>query len=119
MLESCEIFKNSFFYRTPLVAAFIRMRIIGTKWLRFSVLPQFRSSGPEMFCKKSALKNLAKFTEEHMCQSFFFNKVSHRTETLLKKSLWHRCFPVNLARFLRTPFLQNCEFSKSLKTIIL
>ena len=27
--------------------------------------------------------------------------------TLLKKSLWHRCFPVNFAKFLRTPFLQN------------
>ena len=25
-------------------------------------------------------------------------------ETLLKKSLWHRCFPVNFAKFLRTPF---------------
>ena len=24
--------------------------------------------------------------------------------TLLKKSLWHRCFPVNFAKFLRTPF---------------
>ena len=23
--------------------------------------------------------------------------------TLLKKSLWHRCFPVNFAKFLRTP----------------
>ena len=27
--------------------------------------------------------------------------------TLFKKRLWHRCFPVNLAKFLRTPFLQN------------
>ena len=27
--------------------------------------------------------------------------------TLLKKRLWHRCFPVNFARFLRTPFLQK------------
>ena len=27
--------------------------------------------------------------------------------TLLKKSLWYRCFPVNFAKFLRTPFLQN------------
>ena len=26
---------------------------------------------------------------------------------LLKKRLWHRCFPVNFAKFLRTPFLQN------------
>ena len=25
--------------------------------------------------------------------------------TLVKKRLWHRCFPVNLAKFSRTPFL--------------
>ena len=24
--------------------------------------------------------------------------------TLLRKALWHRCFPVNFAKFLRTPF---------------
>ena len=28
-----------------------------------------------------------------------------RPATLLKKRLWHRCFPVNFAKFLRTPFL--------------
>ena len=27
--------------------------------------------------------------------------------TLLKKRLWHRCFPVNFLKFLRTPFLAN------------
>ena len=27
--------------------------------------------------------------------------------TLLRKRLWHRCFPLNFAKFLRTPFLQN------------
>ena len=27
--------------------------------------------------------------------------------TLLKKWLWHRCLPVNFAKFLRTPFLDN------------
>ena len=26
---------------------------------------------------------------------------------LLKKRLWHRCLPVSLSKFLRTPFLQN------------
>ena len=30
-----------------------------------------------------------------------------RPATLLKKRLWHGCFPVNFAKFLRTPFLQN------------
>ena len=30
-----------------------------------------------------------------------------RPATLLKKRLWHRRFPVNFVKFLRTPFLQN------------
>ena len=29
-----------------------------------------------MFCKTGALKNFAKFTEKHLCQSVFFNKVA-------------------------------------------
>ena len=35
----------------------------------------FRSSLLEMFCKKGALKNFAKFTGKHLCQSLIFNKV--------------------------------------------
>ena len=27
--------------------------------------------------------------------------------TLFKKRLWHRCFPVNFVKFLRTPFLKE------------
>ena len=27
--------------------------------------------------------------------------------TLFKKRPWHRCFPVNIAKFLTTPFLKN------------
>ena len=30
-----------------------------------------------------------------------------RPAALLNKSLWHRCLPVNFAKFLRTRFLQN------------
>ena len=30
-----------------------------------------------------------------------------RPEVLLEKRLQHRCFPVNIAKFLRTEFLQN------------
>ena len=55
--------------------------------------------------EKSVLKTFAKFTGKYLFQSFFFNKVAGlRTATLLKKSLRHRCFPVNFAKFLRTPF---------------
>ena len=43
-----------------------------------------------------------------MCQSLFFNKVADlRPATLLKKRLWHRCFPAIFVKFLRTPFVQN------------
>ena len=30
-----------------------------------------------------------------------------RSATLLNKRLWHSCFPVNFAKFLRTPFLTD------------
>ena len=58
--------------------------------------------------KKGILKNFAKFTGKHLCQGLFFSKVAGlRPATLLKKRLWHRCFPVNFAKFLKTSFLQN------------
>ena len=67
-----------------------------------------RSSRPEVFYKKPVLKSLAKFTGKHLCQSLFFNNVADlRSATLLKKRLWHRCFPVNFAIFLRRPILQS------------
>ena len=48
------------------------------------------------------------FTGKHLCQSPFFTRVADlRPATLLKKRLWHRCFPANFVKFLRTPFLQT------------
>ena len=64
-----------------------------------------RNSHPEVFSKKGVLKNFIKLTGERLCQSLFFNKVAClEPATLLKKRLWHRCFPVNFVTFLRTPF---------------
>ena len=61
-----------------------------------------------MFCKKGVHTNFAKFTGKHLCQRLFFNKVAGlRPETLLKKSFWHRCFSVNFAKFLKTPFFNR------------
>ena len=65
----------------------------------------YRSSRPNVFCKNGVLENFTKFTWRHLCQSLFFNKVAGLSPaTLLKKRLWHRCFPVNFVKFLRTPF---------------
>ena len=37
--------------------------------------------------------------------NFIKKETLARPSTLLKKRLWHRCFPVNFEKFLRTPFL--------------
>ena len=63
---------------------------------------------PKVLNKKAVLKNFAKFTGKHPCQKLFFNNIAGlRPATFLKKILWHRCFPVNFAKFSRTPFSQN------------
>ena len=58
-----------------------------------TVYNQYRSSPPEVFCKKGVLRNFAKFKGKYL-----------QAATLLKKRLWHRYFPVNFAKFLRTLF---------------
>ena len=40
----------------------------------FYILYSLRSSRPEVFCRKSVLRNFAKFTGKHLCQSFLFIK---------------------------------------------
>ena len=54
--------------------------------------------------KKVFLK-ISQNSQENTCARVFFNKVSVlRPATLLKKKHWHRCFPMNFGKFLRTPF---------------
>ena len=57
-----------------------------------------RSSHRRYSVKQGAIRNFAKFTGKHLCQSLFFHKVFNKA-SLLKKRLWHRCF-------LGAPFLQ-------------
>ena len=71
--------------------------------VRYSAL---KNSRPEVFCKKVFLE-VAQNSQENTCDgASFFNKVEGLTPaTLLKKRLWHKCFPVNFAKFIRIPFL--------------
>ena len=74
---------------------------------------------PEVLYKKCVLKNMAKFLEKHLYLSLVFNKVTGlRPATLLKNRLWHRCFHVNFAIFLRAPFLQNTSERRLLFHVI-
>ena len=36
-------------------------------------MTEFRSSRPEVFCKKGVLRNFVKFTGKHLCQRLVFN----------------------------------------------
>ena len=65
----------------------------------------YRSSRPEVFCKKGVLRNFAKFTGKHLCQSLFFIKVAGLH--FVKKETLSQVFPVNFVKFLRAPFLLN------------
>ena len=42
----------------------------------------YRSSRPEVFCRKDVLKNFTEFTGKHLCQSLFFNKVAGLRQSL-------------------------------------
>ena len=63
----------------------------------------YRSSRPEVFCKKGILKNFAKFTGKQLCQSSF--RLRH--VTLFKKRHWHRCFRENSAKFFKNIFFHR------------
>ena len=51
-------------------------------------------------------------SQENTCARVsFFNKVAGlRPATLLKKRLWHRCFPVNFAKFLTSFFTEHLRW---------
>ena len=58
----------------------------------------YRSSRPEVFCKKVVLKNFGKFTGKHLCQSLYFDKVAGQASDFIKIETLAQVF--------------SCEFSK-------
>ena len=86
-----EISKNIFFYRTPLEAVSVSS----------ITLPKL--SSPREVSHYPAL--MGNYKTLH---SYVFDLSIHihglSPVTLLKKGLWHRCFPVNFAKFLGAPF---------------
>ena len=96
----CSHMSLAFWWETPETLPYHYDYII------FCGIVVVRSSHRRCSVRKGVLRNSAKFTGKHLCQSLFFDKVvGPRAATLLKKRLWHSCFSVNFAEFLRTPFL--------------
>ena len=68
-----------------------------------TVLKQKQSSRGVL--EKCVLKHFEKLTGKPLCQSLFLNKIAGLwPETLIKKKPWQRCFPVNIAKFLKNTF---------------
>ena len=61
---------------------------------------QIRSSRSQMLFEIDLFKNFTTFTGKHLCWSLFLIKL----QVLLKKRLQHRCFPVNIPKFLKNSF---------------
>ena len=53
---------------------------------------------------KKVFLEIPQNSQENTCDRVSLLIKLHRPSTLLKKRLCYRCFPVNFAKFLRTPF---------------
>ena len=83
------------FYRRVCTHFFLTDKIYEmSRWA--NTLSRSRSSCSQMFFKIDSLKIFAVFTGKHLCWIVFFS--------FIKEILQHRCFPVNIAKFLRTSF---------------
>ena len=75
-----------------------------TKFLQFRA--KFHAVAQRCSVKKVVLE-IPQNSQKNTCARASNKVAGLRPATLLKKRLWHSCFPVNFAKFLRTPFLQE------------
>ena len=76
-----------------------------------------QKQSPKCSMQKGVLRNFTKFTGKHLCQSLFFNKVACLTPaTLLKRRLWHRCFPLSFVKRSENAFFTEHLWWLLLKT---
>ena len=62
---------------------------------------------PEVFCKKRCSQKFLQKSQENTCARVSFLMRLQASACNFIKNDWHRCFPVNFAKFLVIPFLQN------------
>ena len=96
-LKLLAIFQKSFVvdFRLGSNYAFVTLTFIISKRFVSHQYLNHKKRHPNVFYNKVILKKFAKFIEQHLCWS------------LLIKRLWHRCFPVNFTKYLRTHFYKR------------
>ena len=98
----------AFFIKLENEDSYFSVNFVAEYWKTLQKRGKDRNSHQRYSIKKK-LKNFAIFTGKHLCLSLF-NKVF-----LIKKRLQHKCFPVNIVKFLRTPILKNIFIQLLLK----
>ena len=101
----------------------------GESKIQLSVISKkdFQKQSSRGVLQKKVFLEISRNSQENTCAgvSFLIKFQASRPATLLKKRLWHRCFPVNFGKFLRILFFiehlwwlpldfQVLEFSLSL-----
>ena len=106
--EFFKNFKNTLFYRTPLVAASDRRKhwtpLVDTRTILVRTVSNDRSGPPEVFLGKGVLKIYRKFAGENPCRSVISIKLQNN---FIKITFKHGCSLVNLLYIFRTPLLRN------------
>ena len=98
--EYCKIFKNSFLFHIKLPVVPVNFNtFFKTAFLKKPYEPTIIWKVYEhmKICRTSKLS-------ESLTHDLSFNKVAG-SATFLKERPWHRCFPVNFAKFIRATFL--------------
>ena len=108
------------FSKSKVVSDKIPLFVIGPFYIRHSlflhIAKRLEAVVRRYSVKKSVLNNFTKFSWKHLYWSIFFKKVAGlRPTVLLKKRLWHSCFPVNFVKFLSTPISIEHLWSQILK----
>ena len=78
--------------------------------------PQTPKAVAQTCSVKKVFLQISQNSQEKTCARVSFLIKLQAPATLLKKRLWYWCFPVDFAKFLRTPFLQNIPGSYSWNT---
>ena len=107
-LRPAALLKKRFWHRyfPANFAKFLRTPFF-TEQLRWLLL-KHSSKQPEVFYKRAVLRNFAIFTQKSLWWSLFLIKLQVSRPDI-KTRLQDRCFPVDIAKFLRSPILKNCK----------
>ena len=71
----------------------------------------------EIYCKKRCSSKFRKINRKAPMPEFLFKESCRPEANFIKKRLWHRCTPVNFAKFLRINFLTEHLWATASKKV--